>query len=117
MHKKIIVIGALCCALAVALGAFGAHALKSILTPESLQSFHTATNYQMLHGIAAAYSMGGTLLWLWNSFFLWLYLLTHFLETTSYWVSNLYCVSYSIGRASYDLGLVMFGLDFPKEIN
>lgn len=52
MHKKIIVIGTLCCALAVALGAFGAHALKSILTPESLQSFHTATNYQMLHGIA-----------------------------------------------------------------
>lgn len=34
---------------AVILGAFGAHALKSKLTPEAMQSFETAIRYQFLH--------------------------------------------------------------------
>ena len=34
---------------AVILGAFGAHALKSKLSPEALQSFETAVRYQFLH--------------------------------------------------------------------
>ena len=36
-------------AIAVILGAFGAHALKSKLTAEALQSFETAVRYQFLH--------------------------------------------------------------------
>jgi uncharacterized membrane protein YgdD (TMEM256/DUF423 family) len=36
---------------AVILGAFGAHALKETLCPESLQSFETAVRYQMYHVI------------------------------------------------------------------
>lgn len=35
--------------IAVVLGAFGAHALKSKLTPEALESFETAVRYQFFH--------------------------------------------------------------------
>lgn len=37
--------------LAIILGAFGAHALKNILSLEELQSFSTAIKYQMYHVI------------------------------------------------------------------
>ncbi|MEO9571366.1 MAG: DUF423 domain-containing protein [Polaribacter sp.] len=37
--------------LAIILGAFGAHALKGILTPQELASFETAVRYQMYHVI------------------------------------------------------------------
>lgn len=37
--------------IAVVLGAFGAHSLKEILTPDQLLSFETAVRYQMLHVI------------------------------------------------------------------
>jgi uncharacterized membrane protein YgdD (TMEM256/DUF423 family) len=52
MHKRWMLIGSFYCGVAVILGAFGAHALKAMLTPESLQSFQTAVQYQMIHGIA-----------------------------------------------------------------
>lgn len=35
--------------VAVILGAFGAHALKTKLTPEALESFETAVRYQFFH--------------------------------------------------------------------
>jgi len=35
--------------IAVILGAFGAHALKSKLSPEAMQSFETAVRYQFIH--------------------------------------------------------------------
>lgn len=38
--------------LAVAAGAFGAHALKARLAPEMLQVFETAARYQMYHALA-----------------------------------------------------------------
>jgi len=37
--------------LAVVLGAFGAHALKEVLTPEQLISFETGVRYQMYHAL------------------------------------------------------------------
>jgi uncharacterized membrane protein YgdD (TMEM256/DUF423 family) len=37
---------------AVILGAFGAHALKEILSPEKLLSFETGVRYQFYHGLA-----------------------------------------------------------------
>lgn len=37
--------------LAVAAGAFGAHALKGKLTPDQLDSFMTAARYQLVHAI------------------------------------------------------------------
>lgn len=36
----------------VALGAFGAHALKARLSPEQLATFETAVRYQLLHALA-----------------------------------------------------------------
>ena len=44
-------LGGILAALAVALGALGAHALKTKLTPEQLATFHTAVQYQMMHAV------------------------------------------------------------------
>jgi len=46
-----VILGSLLAALAVGLGAIGAHALKSQLTTEQLATFHTAVQYQMYHAI------------------------------------------------------------------
>ncbi|WP_420597502.1 DUF423 domain-containing protein [Deinococcus sp.] len=43
--------GALLTGTAVALGAFGAHALKATLSPENLAIFETGVRYQMYHGL------------------------------------------------------------------
>jgi uncharacterized membrane protein YgdD (TMEM256/DUF423 family) len=43
--------GALLAALAVAAGAFGAHALRSRLNPADLVTFETAVRYQMYHAL------------------------------------------------------------------
>lgn len=45
-------IGSLFGALSVLLGAFGAHALKTKLSPESLVIFETGVRYQMYHAFA-----------------------------------------------------------------
>jgi uncharacterized membrane protein YgdD (TMEM256/DUF423 family) len=42
--------------LAVAAGAFGAHALKDHLDPASLATFETAARYQLIHGLAAVFA-------------------------------------------------------------
>lgn len=44
-------IGIVLCGLAIILGAFGAHALKSMVTPERLVSFETGVRYQLYVGI------------------------------------------------------------------
>jgi len=45
-------IGALMGFVAVALGAFGAHALKGRLSPDMLAVFETGVRYQMYHALA-----------------------------------------------------------------
>ena len=45
-------IGSVCACLSVAAGAFGAHALKSMLDPARLAVFETAAKYQMYHALA-----------------------------------------------------------------
>ncbi len=52
MHKRMFRTAALLMAIAVTLGAFGAHLLKKLLTPSLLEGFQTATYYQMMHAIA-----------------------------------------------------------------
>lgn len=49
MERKIILTGAFLGVLAIILGAFGAHALKAVLSPEQLTSFETGVRYQMYH--------------------------------------------------------------------
>ena len=46
-----LVLGSLLAALAVGLGAIGAHALKMQLSAEQLATYHTAVQYQMYHAI------------------------------------------------------------------
>ena len=52
MHKKFVATGALLGAIAVALGAFGAHGLKKIVSAETVQTFQTGVQYQMYHALA-----------------------------------------------------------------
>lgn len=49
--KTFIVIGALAMALGVILGAFGAHGLKSKLTPDLLAVYHTGVEYHLYHAL------------------------------------------------------------------
>jgi uncharacterized membrane protein YgdD (TMEM256/DUF423 family) len=49
MERKIIITATLFGAVAIILGAFGAHALKKVLTVEELVSFETGVRYQMYH--------------------------------------------------------------------
>jgi|SRR5690554_2174781 len=51
MKKNFLIAGAIFGALAVVFGALGAHALKEILSAESLDSFETAVRYQMYHAL------------------------------------------------------------------
>ncbi len=66
--------GAVLAGTGVALGAFGAHALKGSLSPENLTIFETGVRYQLYHGLAllalsasppqrraAGWLLGGTL--------------------------------------------------------
>lgn len=47
MNKQITTTAAFLGMVAIILGAFGAHALKKVLTPEQLISFETGVRYQM----------------------------------------------------------------------
>ena len=51
MDKKIISTGAILGMIAIILGAFGAHALKKVLTIEELSTFETGVKYQMYHAL------------------------------------------------------------------
>ena len=49
MERKIVRIAAILGMLAIIFGAFGAHALKKVLTVEQLVTFETGVKYQMYH--------------------------------------------------------------------
>jgi len=49
--KLFVVLGALFAALGVALGAYGAHALKARLSPDALAVYQTAVQYHMWHAL------------------------------------------------------------------
>jgi uncharacterized membrane protein YgdD (TMEM256/DUF423 family) len=52
MDRTFLLIGAILGFLGVAFGAFGAHALRSRLSPELLAVFETGVRYQMYHALA-----------------------------------------------------------------
>src|SRR5687768_6462415 len=52
MHKGFLITASVLAALSVALGAFGAHALKKIVPPESVVTFETGVRYQFYHTFA-----------------------------------------------------------------
>ncbi len=49
MNKKIIITALIFGIISIILGAFGAHALKKVLTLDQLTSFETGVRYQMYH--------------------------------------------------------------------
>jgi uncharacterized membrane protein YgdD (TMEM256/DUF423 family) len=52
MHRTILLVASLSGVLAVALGAFGAHGLKSRLTPELMAIYQTGVQYHFYHTFA-----------------------------------------------------------------
>jgi len=50
--KRILIVAALSGALAVMLGAFGAHGLKKVIIPDMLEVFKTGVQYQFYHTFA-----------------------------------------------------------------
>ena len=52
MHKTFLLVGAISGAIAVSLGAFGAHGLKQIVSAADVAVFQTGVQYQMYHTLA-----------------------------------------------------------------
>lgn len=70
MSRTFIALGGLFAALAIGLGAFGAHALKGSLSAQQMGWFNTAAHYHLIHavGLVALGATGGVLgksRWLW----------------------------------------------------
>ena len=66
MERLFPALGGLAGALAVAAGAFGAHALRGRLAPRDLEIFETAARYQLYHALAllaVAWAMGCNRQW------------------------------------------------------
>jgi len=51
MDKKVLAIGAIFGMTAIGLGAFGAHTLKELISPESAAVFETGVRYQIYHAM------------------------------------------------------------------
>jgi uncharacterized membrane protein YgdD (TMEM256/DUF423 family) len=52
MDRVFLALGALSALVAVAAGAFGAHALRNRLAPDTLSVFESSARYQMYHALA-----------------------------------------------------------------
>lgn len=52
MHRKFLIIAACSGFIAVMLGAFGAHGLKSVLDSAAMGTYKTAVQYQLAHTLA-----------------------------------------------------------------
>ncbi|MBC9931942.1 DUF423 domain-containing protein [Chitinophaga qingshengii] len=81
MHKGFLVWAAVLGALAVILGAFGAHKLKELVPPETVSTFQTGVTYQFYHvfallatGILFAYAPGSQLEWAGRCFIIGIFL-------------------------------------------
>lgn len=61
--RALALLGAISAAVAVAAGAFGAHALKGHLSPEDLATFETGARYQMYHALALLFTAWAAARW------------------------------------------------------
>lgn len=52
MDRIFFMLGSILAGLAVATGAFGAHGLQKLVTPERLETWEKAVRYQMFHALA-----------------------------------------------------------------
>ncbi len=51
MNRFALLIGPIMCSVAIALGAFGTHAIADLVTPARLDTWQTAARYLMTHGL------------------------------------------------------------------
>ncbi len=51
MNKSLLILGAFLGFTGIVLGAFAAHGLKELISPESVQTFETGVKYQMYHAL------------------------------------------------------------------
>lgn len=51
MNRKLLLAASIFGIVSIVLGAFGAHGLKSVLSPEQLLTFETGVKYQMYHAL------------------------------------------------------------------
>jgi len=63
MERTFFTMGAMLAGLAVAAGAFGAHALRDRLAPDMLAIFETGVRYQMYHALALLAVAWATVRW------------------------------------------------------
>jgi uncharacterized membrane protein YgdD (TMEM256/DUF423 family) len=63
MERTFFTLGAVFAGLAVAAGAFGAHALRDRLAPDMLAIFETGVRYQMYHALALLGVAWATVRW------------------------------------------------------
>jgi uncharacterized membrane protein YgdD (TMEM256/DUF423 family) len=127
MHRGILIVGSLLGALAVALGAFGAHGLESKLPPDDIRIYQTGVQYHFYH-IAALLFTG--LLWrkipvqavLWSSRFFSagivlfsgsLYVLTY-VKTMAVTLPTWFFLLTPIGGIFFILGWFMLGWGINK---
>ncbi|SHL20163.1 Uncharacterized membrane protein YgdD, TMEM256/DUF423 family [Chitinophaga jiangningensis] len=127
MHKSFLVWAAALGALAVVLGAFGAHKLKELVPPETVGTFQTGVTYQFYHvfallatGILFAQAPGAQMLWAGRCFiigiFLFsgsLYLLTMMKATETVGLSKLGIIT-PIGGVFFIVGWVLLLLSVLK---
>ena len=59
MNRTILITAAVLGIIAIALGAFGAHGLKQLISLEAQQTFETGVRYQMYHALMLLF-VGGT---------------------------------------------------------
>jgi len=84
MDRVFFIIGSILAGLAVALGAFGAHGLKNLVSPELIETWEKAVRYQIYHALAM-------LLLAWA--------ITHWPESANLW---------SVGGWLFLAGVVLF---------
>lgn len=127
MHKGFLIWAALLGALAVALGAFGAHGLKQVVPAETVATFETGVRYQFYHvfgllavGILFNSENGRYLKWAGNLFLLGillfsgsLYLLTALKATDVVGLSGIGIIT-PFGGLCFIAGWLMLALAIRK---
>lgn len=127
INKTFLITAFILGALAVGLGAFGAHGLKKITTPDYVQTFETGVRYQFYHvfalalaGIMMQYTTSSMAYWAGLLFILGmvlfsgsLYMLTYFGisgNTSMRWIG----AATPIGGVSFMAGWILLALSVLK---
>jgi len=110
-------------ALAIVLGAFGAHALKETLTVDQLNSFETAVRYQMYHVIVLLFVNTYTgfsdrkrkqISWLFFIGILFFSGSIYLIQLTTITAKSIWFVT-PLGGLLFILGWLLMGLNFLKK--